>query len=353
MHNRIPEERALALKVLSGTRDFDAVREAVLAQAGTLPISAAHPEAERLIARGNLLANWAASYSGRDVAGNLNRAVALGLSQSDFQIDLAGILQRMTVRRFRAGQQHRRMASMIEVPNFHNYEFPVVDSDCRLLPINDEHHQRDAASIKIFSGVAGRVRTYGRSIHISRTAIVNNQIPELSQLFGNIGAHADRLEARALAELIASNPTLADAEPMFHADHGNLLTGTLGLAGLDAALGALRNQQTPGEEKADLPGAHLLVPANLEATAKSLVHQNGLELEVHSSCWLTTENQWYVLADPSLAPVVGLMHLTGSDFPSVSPERDEKDRGGALMGAYFDFAAVALDRVGIVQVAPE
>tara|TARA_R100000005_G_scaffold68663_1_gene36595 strand:- start:36293 stop:37354 length:1062 start_codon:yes stop_codon:yes gene_type:complete len=353
MHKRIPEERALALQVLAGTKDFDAIREAVLAQAGAIPLSAAHPDADRLIERGNLLANWAASYSGRDIAGNHNLAVARGLAQSDFQIDLAGVLQRMAVRRFRAGQQHRRMASMIEVPNFNSYEFPTVDSDCRLLPLNDEHHQRDAASIKIFNGVSARVRTYGRSIHVSRQAIVNSQILELHQLFGNIGAHAARLEARALAELIASNPTLADAEPMFHVDHGNLITGTLGLSGLDAALGALRNQQTPGEEKADLPGAHLLVPANLEATAKSLVHQNGLGLEVHSSCWLTTANQWYVLADPSLAPVVGLMHLTGSDFPSVSPERDEKDRGGALMGAYFDFAAVALDRVGIVQVTPE
>lgn len=352
MHNRIPEERALALQVLAGTKDFDALREAVLAQAGAIPLSAAHPAADRLIERGNLLANWAASYSGRDIAGNPNLAVARGLAQSDFQLDLAGVLQRMAVRRFRAGQQHRRMASMIEVPNFKDIEFPTVDVDSRLLATG-ENAERPAASLKLFSGVSARVKTYSRAIHISRAAIVNSQIPELSQLFGNIGAHADRLEARALAELIASNPTLADGENMFHLDHGNVITGTLGLSGLDAALGALRNQQTPGEEKADLPGAHLLVPANLEATAKSLVHQNGLGLEVHSSCWLTTANQWYVMASPDVAPVVGLMHLSGSDFPSVTPERDEMDRGGALMAANFDFAAVALDRIGIVQVTPE
>lgn len=345
-------QRKISLQAAAGTQDLEALADAALVKAGLLKPSAAHPHVERILdAAGGVLSTWAMTYAPPGLADeNLSKAQAMAFTSQDFKFDLAGFLQTATVTAFRQSQKHRALARLVPVRNFQDHEIGHIDADTDLLPMNEAGEYEAATSLRLVTHATARIRSFGRLYAITRAAILNDEVEAIAKLFGRVGGHASRLEARMLHELLASNPTLSDGESMFSVDAGNVTpSGPFSAAGLQQAMHLMRNQLTDAGEKCDLEPAAVVVPADQEVTARQTIREIGLPIEVHPSCWIEGD-PWYLLARPDHAPVLGLMHLRDADAPSIVPLPSSVKVDGVSMSAQYDVGVVALGRLGAVKV---
>lgn len=344
-------DQKVALHTLCSTQELDALPEAALVKAGLLKASAAHPAVDRILDTGHVLATWATTFAPPDVvATNLSKAQVMGFNSNDFQFGLASVLQSATVQTFRLKQEHRKLARRVPVRNFLEHDTGHIDADTSLLPVNEGEEFQYSTGLQLVNSATAKVQSYGRLYSVSREALVNDDIAAIGRLFSNVGAHAARLESRLLHELLASNATLSDSEPMFHADHNNLSTaGAFSATSLQAAMTLLRNQLTPIGEKCDLDAYAVVVPSQYELAARQVIREAGLPIETHVSCWLP-DDDWYLLADPLEAPVLGLLHIEGGDAPTVLADKARIETGGVMISAMFITAVVALGRLGAVKV---
>lgn len=329
----------------------EAFVDAVGLRLGTLAPQLAHPFAAEL-ADGNLLKGYA-TYVGGHVArpGTAQQALfAAGLSADDFRLPLSGALRSATVGRLTAHAGHRKWCDMRRVCDFKNYEFPSGDFDADFEEMSEGGEFNNEVGVAVNDGLTARVKCLGVNVHISRIAIRNDDIQIIGGLFSNLGAAAARIEGRLAYALIESNPVLGDSMAMFHVDHGNIEANALSETSLGSAMGKLRTMETPAGAKADLAAAHLLVEPGLELLALRLLHDAGIEtIRVHAAPWLAT-GRWYLLADPSHAPVIALLHLKGGDAGvTVAPVQENTMRDGLTLGVRFDVEAVAVGRVGAVR----
>ena len=90
------------------------------------------------------------------------------------------------------------------------------------------------------------VTTFGRIVGFTRQAMVNDDLGAFADTTRRMGVAAAAFEANFLANIVSSNPTLADGNAVFSTAHGNI-TGngsgtTLSLTTLSAARQAMRAQ---------------------------------------------------------------------------------------------------------------
>lgn len=115
-----------------------------------------------------------------------------------------------------------------------------------------------------------KLSTYGRIIGLTRQALINDDLAGFATLLHRFGQSASRREADELVAILLTPPTL-DGAALFHADNSSLIANALNLAGLGAAVAALRAQQDIGGGLIMQEPAAIVVPAALEMTARQLV----------------------------------------------------------------------------------
>lgn len=115
-----------------------------------------------------------------------------------------------------------------------------------------------------------KLATYGRIVALTRQAMVNDDLGGFANLITKFGQAASRCEADQLVSVLTASP-MVDGSPLFHADRSSLITTALSIAGLSAAVNALRMQkEIDGGFIIQQPGA-IVVPAALEVMALQLV----------------------------------------------------------------------------------
>lgn len=210
--------------------------------------------------------------------------------------------------------------------------------------------------------------TKGNIINLSRKAIINDDLGAFIGLAAQLGRAGRRTVEVAVYALLAENaglgPLMEDSKTLFHADHGNIGTGSaLTVAGIDADR-VLMGSQTDigGDEFLDLRPAVLLVPLALGSTgrvineaqydpdtANKLQKPNvcaGLFRDVVDSPRLTGTRR-YLFADADEAPVIEVAFLDGNQEPYV-----EQQAGFTVDGTQYkvrlDFGVGAIDYRGAV-----
>lgn len=340
-------------------QDFvQAHRDALLIRAGLRSASdpGIHPEAIVLASGDGNLVEALAEFCGNGavqarVPGYSGGPSASGITQADFGAALGGVLRVATVAGLTANTRHEQLCARIDVRDFLPRSFPSVALDTDLALVN-ELGEFKQATLSATGGLTAQIKTFGRNIAVSRRALLADDIGLIVRAFKNFGAAAARLEAKLIYGLIESNPTLSDAESMFNAPRGNILASALNEATLGEAMGMLRALPDPFGEKQNLDAAVLAVEGKLEAPARRIVKDTGLDLEVVASPWLAA-GRWYVLPSPDVAPVVGLLRLAGSKHPAtVGPHSPRSDTSasaldGAMFGVRVDTGVVALGRTAI------
>nr|WP_255724088.1 Mu-like prophage major head subunit gpT family protein [Terrimonas ginsenosidimutans] len=128
--------------------------------------------------------------------------------------------------------------------------------------------------------------------------------------------------------LITGNVATPDGTALFHADHGNLAGAgaTISEATLNAAIVAMMKQQSPAKEELGLTPKYLVVPVELQTTAKKLmasitatktgdVNPFNNAFEVISEVRLSRNSPiaWYMFADPATVEGAMYCYLDGEE----------------------------------------
>lgn len=216
-----------------------------------------------------------------------------------------------------------------------------------------------------------QIGTRGNIINLSRQAVINDDLGAFIGLAAQLGRAGRRTVEAAVYALLAENaglgPTMGDGKTLFHADHGNIGTGSaLTVAGLDADRVLMASQaDIGGNDFLDLRPAALLVPLGLGSTAKILNEAQydpdtanklqrpnavaGLFNDIVDTPRLSGTRR-YLFASPSDAPTIEVAFLDGNQEPYV-----EQQAGFTVDGTQYkvrlDFGVAAIDYRGAVTNA--
>lgn len=211
-----------------------------------------------------------------------------------------------------------------------------------LLPIGEEGVYQDSKLADAAYTI--QVGTYGRAFSVNRNVIINDDLNYIRQHPKRMGKAAARNIATFVAvTLLEGNANTFDGVPLFHATHNNLGTGggsALSAANIQTAITALKDQTVLGVFHSVTP-KWLLIPSQLEWTAKQILNstliistgggatvstmgnanvlENALGLIIDP--FLSSATAWYVLADPSEAPVIDVAFLNGKQTPDLLVEK--------------------------------
>lgn len=205
------------------------------------------------------------------------------------------------------------------------------------------------------------VKSYARAFGISFKALVNDDLQALSDIAAKMTRGARAWFAGFLANIIVSNPKLADGKAVFHADHNNLAAS--GAAPSDTTIGAgklaMRLQTDASGNPIDAPPRYLVIPAALEGTVDKLLatlyptsssqaetSARGLVPVVVPQFDQAGGNAaWYLFADPGNAPVFEFAELSGYEGPRVE-SRQGFDTLGTEVRVVWHVGAGAIDHRG-------
>jgi hypothetical protein len=160
-----------------------------------------------------------------------------------------------------------------------------------------------------------------------------------------MGRAAARTVSRSVTAALENNGNTYDGQALFSAPHNNLLTTALDETQLQVAMTKMRTQTDPNGLRIGLRPQRLLIPVQLEYTARRILNSaqllavpgvagtgvaagaaTTLQGNVNVAAglvdytvedYLTDANNWYLIADPQEAPVIGVGFLNGRDTPDV------------------------------------
>ncbi|AHK80560.1 hypothetical protein M911_01585 [Ectothiorhodospira haloalkaliphila] len=346
---------------------LDALPDGLLKRSGINP-TAAHPDSDAcarmdLAELARLTGELVIARDGRPRPASDHAVMSMGMLSTDYLMGMSRALERLMVRQFDVGTEHRRFCARKNAPDFRPVELPTAD-------LGDGLHEQAELSevrhdeLRINRGEVLKLRSFGTALKVSRRVIVNDQWDTLAEAFSALGGSAGRLEGRMVYDALENTDTLADGEPVFHADHGNRVESALTKAGLSQAMAALRTMKINlgrKAEPANMTARHLVVSAASELEANELLHTAGLE---YNGRQLVTETgagvsvtatphlpagRWYLLPDPTVFPVVAVLSMNDRGWPiTVGPTRLPSDRfDGIALKFLADLGVGMVSRLAI------
>jgi phage head maturation protease len=211
--------------------------------------------------------------SGGVVHGNVVELVGRAFnSTSDFPYILGNIANKSLKKGYEEqGVTWDKWCKTMSVPDFKTATVVSMSEIGSLLDLIPEGGEYKAANFSEDKETVS-IQTFGKMIHLSRQMIINDDLNALSRIPQGMGALAKRTLNNSVYTKLFANPTMNDTKAIFHTDHGNLLTGALNVANLDAARVAMsRQKDLSGTSFLNIAPDILLVPNAIQGTAKILM----------------------------------------------------------------------------------
>lgn len=205
--------------------------------------------------------------------------------------------------------------------------------------------------------------TFGRIVAITRQTLINDDLGAFDRIPTMIGRAAADLESSTVYDVLLTNPTMSDNKALFHADHGNLMNGTvIDETNLGLADKAIRDQRSLAGKAADreylnlvprflvngtakrIEGQKMLTAVQATATSGVNVFQNAMDQITEAR---VTGNKWFLIADPATVDTIEYSYLEGEEGVFVE-QRVGFEVDGIEIKGRLDFAAKAIDWRGIV-----
>lgn len=207
--------------------------------------------------------------------------------------------------------------------------------------------------------------TYAGMFSITRKALINDDLNAFADWSRAAGQAAAQTEGALLWTLLSqgagAGPVMnEDSKSLFHADHGNLLTGAaLAVASLSLARKSLRTMKgLDGKTVIAVTPKYLVVGPELETIAEQVltsIAANTVDEVNPFGGKLTllvepriTDDAWYVFADPATAPVLEYSYLSSAPGPQMA-SREGWDVLSTEYRVVLDFGAGAVDWRGAVR----
>lgn len=206
--------------------------------------------------------------------------------------------------------------------------------------------------------------TYGELFSIDRQAIINDDMDMLTRIPMAMGGAARATVGDLVWAILTSNPKMADGKPLFHADHGNLISADLSIDGLDTARKAMRLQKS-GDRSLNIRPEYVLTPVSIESRANQLIKSasvpgadanSGINNPIQNFATVISEARLddssptdFYLAAAKGRDTIEVAWLDGIDTPYL-----EQQQGFTIDGAAFkvriDAGVAPLDHRGLVKV---
>lgn len=184
-----------------------------------------------------------------------------------------------------------------------------------------------------------QVAKRGGLAQVTMEAIANDDVQAIRRIPIELGRGAKRTLYSFVFNFFAANPVTYDGLALYHATHGNLLTGALSAAQISAHRLAMKKQ--PGRDTGKRMGIgprFLLVPDDLEEASADIFRRNtnndktfvqSLTLDIIPVSTWTDTNDWVSLADPLDLPVIEIGFWNGEEEPTLLTQN------GATEGSVF------------------
>ncbi|HDQ6902679.1 TPA: Clp protease ClpP, partial [Escherichia coli O22:H16] len=205
--------------------------------------------------------------------------------------------------------------------------------------------------------------TYGNIFSITRQAIINDDLDQLSTVPMAMGRAASRTVGNLVNLVLTGNVKLSDGIALFDKKHSNLIEAGLTTPGLSAARHLMRTQKDKNGEVLNIAPKFLLVPAALEDRALQMINSTApfgadknsgifnpyhklLDIIVDPRLDDISEKQWYMLSAQG-TDTIEVAYLDGNDEPYL-----EQQEGfivdGVAWKVRIDAGVAALDYRGMV-----
>ncbi len=204
-----------------------------------------------------------------------------------------------------------------------------------------------------------QVETFAEGIRFTRQAFINDDLGVFSIIPSAFVRHWNTTRGDLVWKLVTDNGKMEDNKALFHADHGNLISGALNETTLAAGKTALAKQTDVAGSLIRVLPRFLVVPPELEIVAKKLVTATtpakSDDVNVFAGAFdviveprLTDPNAWYLMADPYAVDHLYYAYLEGNEALRVNSTEEFKtdSMDYAVRG---DFGAAVIDYRGLVK----
>ncbi|EPP4745353.1 ClpP-like prohead protease/major capsid protein fusion protein [Escherichia coli] len=311
---------------------------------------------------------------GITVSGFINRSqvvnAAFTHSSSDFSHILAGGAEKSVLKGWQdSGETFQKWTRTGSLSNFHEAKRVGLNGFSKLdkVPEGAEYKYITTSD----KGVPIALATYGNIFSVTRQAIINDDLTQLTTIPMAMGRAAARTVGNLVYLLLTSNGKFTDGKALFHADHKNLIAKDMDMVGLDEARKRMRLQEDANGDSLNITPAFVLVPAALESAARrailssssvfpvgdeSTINQNpGIinvvkdmaEVIVEPRLDKANSKEWYVAAAKGM-DTIEVAYLDGMDTPYLE-EQVGFTVDGVAWKVRIDAGVAALDYRGLLK----
>jgi len=205
--------------------------------------------------------------------------------------------------------------------------------------------------------------TYGEIFSITRQAIINDDLNQLTDVPMKMGRAAKGTIGDLVYAVLTDNIKLSDGKALFHADHANLSAGAISVGSLDDARKMMRLQKE-GERFLNIRPAYMLVPVALETLANQTIKsasvkgadinsginnpiQNFAEVIAEPRLDAKDSNAWYLAATKG-SDTIEVAYLNGVDTPYID-QQEGFSTDGIATKVRIDAGVSPLDYRGLAK----
>lgn len=304
--------------------------------------------------------------------GNRSQIVNLAFthSSSDFSQILAGGAEMSVLAGWQnSGETFQQWTKAGSLSNFREAKRVGLNGFSKLRQV------REGAEYKYITtsdkGVPIALATYGEIFSITRQAIINDDLSQLTTIPTAMGRAASRTVGELVYLVLTTNQAFTDGKALFHADHKNLIALDMNTEGLDAARKAMRLQEDANGDPVNVTPSFLIVPAALEGAANRAVLSSSSLFPVDSNGTLNQNpgivnvvkdmaqviveprldkhnaKEWYVTAAQGM-DTVEVAYLDGMDSPYLE-QQEGFTVDGIAWKVRIDAGVAPLDYRGLVK----
>jgi hypothetical protein len=241
---------------------------------------------------GRLLSNKRGSFiqggSRNDIYDQLTRAG--GHTSSDFSNLLADVANKSLLLNLeQANPTYKPWVPSKEVADYKTQRRVSLGSTGDLPEIKEGgEYQATSASdnVETYS-----IAKYGDIFNISREALINDDMNALDRVPRMLISTAVRKTTDLVYDVLTTNGNMSDGVALFHADHGNLgSSGALSAANLASLVTLMRKQTALGGGYLSPTPRFLIVPPELEYTARALLNASTVSQENPAASGVTSNS---------------------------------------------------------------
>lgn len=205
--------------------------------------------------------------------------------------------------------------------------------------------------------------TYGNIFAITRQAIINDDLNQLTDVPMKMGRAAKGTVGDLVYATLTGNSKLSDGKALFHGDHSNLSSGAISVTSLDNARKLMRLQKE-GERSLNIRPAYMLVPVALETLASQTIKSASVKgADINAGVNNPIQNFAEIISEPRLddadpaawylaaakgSDTIEVAYLNGVDTPYID-QQEGFTTDGIATKVRIDAGVAPLDYRGLVK----